>query len=76
MNIKQDKKKYNLILLFLLFILFASGCGTHPNNATVTNHTGSAIKNTKEETVETEEAADEPKVEQTSLELYIVKIST
>ncbi len=73
MNIKQDKKKYNLILLFLLFILFASGCGTHPNNATVTNHTGSAIKNTKEETVETEEATEEPKVEQTSLELYIVE---
>ncbi len=36
-----------------------AGCGTHPNNATVTNHTGSAIKNkteeVKEETVEAEE---------------------
>ena len=45
-------KTINLILLFLICISVFVGCGHYPNNATVTNHTGSALKEKKEEAVE------------------------
>ena len=35
------------------------GCGKHPNNATVTNHTGSALKQDKETVEEASALADE-----------------
>ncbi len=61
------KKSINLILLSLIFVLL-SGCGTHPNDATVTSHTGSAIRPAKEET-------EEPSTEAEALsqKLYIVE---
>jgi len=68
MNGIFTKKTTKLILAVVCFAAFLSACGSHPNDATVTNHTGSAISS-KEETVENVETVtvDEAK------ELYIVE---
>ena len=66
-------KTINLIMLMTVGMLALSGCGRHPNNATVTNHTGSALKQDsanvenqdKEASPEEEEIAEAP--------LYIVE---
>ena len=55
-------------MIFCLSAALLEGCGSHPNNATVTNHTGSALKK-QEETVEEEESL----AEESSQELYIVE---
>ena len=62
--------RLNLILMLAIFAFFLTSCGTHPNSATVTNHTGSAIKN-KESSVE--EVAAESETEAKAGELYIVE---
>ena len=64
--------KTNLILVFGILLAIATGCGTHPNNATVTNHTGSAIKSDSEEVTE-EEALSDDSLVVTGSELYIVE---
>lgn len=65
------KKWFNLIMLSVISVGVLLGCG-YRNNATVTNYTGSALQNNKnEEEVENQEAqADETSQEQ---ELYIVE---
>ena len=74
MNGFFTNKKINLILVLLATAVIASGCGSHPNNATVTNHTGSAIKGKSEEvTEETQETKAENSAASVGAELYIVE---
>ena len=74
MNGFFTNKKINLILVLLATVVIASGCGSHPNNATVTNHTGSAIKGKSEEvTEETQETKAENSAASVGAELYIVE---
>lgn len=69
MNGIFTRKTINFILLISLVATSFTACGQHPNNATVTNYTGSAIQQTKEEEAkeETVEASTQAK------ELYIVE---
>lgn len=66
------KKWVNLIVVITMFTGAFAGCGTRPNNATVTNRTGSAIL-PKEETIEAtvEEEATETSSENNNL--YILE---
>ena len=52
-------KTKNLILIVMVLAFALMGCGKHPNNATVTNHTGSALKQDKETVEEASALADE-----------------
>ena len=65
-------KKQKFILVLGIVLAISSGCGSHPNNATVTNHTGSALKGNTQE-VETEETLTEEDSVVTGSELYIVE---
>ena len=56
-----------MVLAFALM-----GCGKHPNNATVTNHTGSAIRQNKEE-VETTETLAADELEKKDSALFVVE---
>ncbi len=74
MNGIFTKKIFNFI--FVMAVMSAMiGCGTHPNDATVTERTGSALKN-KTETVEETEAAEDSEETEVTIEdmnLYIVE---
>ena len=63
-------KWFNIIVLSVICAVTFMGC-THPNNATVTNYTGSALQNNNQETeeVENQEAQAEPEEQ----ELFIVE---
>ena len=63
------KRLINSILIMCGCMVVLTACGSHPNNATVTKHTGSAIKNAQE----TEEEA--PVVDEADIlePLYIVE---
>ncbi len=60
-------KRANYIFLLTIVVTVLLGCGAVQNNAAVTNHTGSALKNSEE--IETEETVEEP----ANQELYIVE---
>ena len=62
------KKLINLTLILCMSAALLDGCGSHPNTATVTQHTGSALKK-QEESVEEDAAL----VEEEPQELYIVE---
>lgn len=62
-------KKTTKLILLAICVMTLAGCGSHPNNATVTNHTGSAIKNKTEEVEEEPVAAEEP----VNTDFYIVE---
>ena len=62
------KKLINLTLILCMSAALLEGCGSHPNTATVTQHTGSALKK-QEETVEEDTAL----VEEEPQGLYIVE---
>lgn len=66
------KKWVNLIVVITMFTGAFAGCGTRPNNATVTNRTGSAIL-PKEETVETTEEAETTEASSENDNLYILE---
>ena len=63
-------KTIKLALLSLICSMVISACGSYPNNATVTNHTGSAIKDKMEENLETEAVETETPV---NTDFYIVE---
>ncbi len=67
-----SKKWVNLIVVITILTGAFAGCGTHPNNATVTNRTGSAVL-PKEETIE--DTGEEESVETSSedINLYILE---
>ena len=62
-------KNTTKLILLAICVMTLAGCGSHPNNATVTNHTGSAIKNKTEEVEEEPVAAEEP----VNTDFYIVE---
>ncbi len=64
-------KTINLILISIVSLLVLSAC-THPNNATVTNHTGSALKQEKAEASENSQD-EEINLEIKDTSLYIVE---
>lgn len=65
-------KTKNLILIVMVLAFAFMGCGKHPNNATVTNHTGSALKQDKE-TVEEPSALADDDLEIKESSLFIVE---
>jgi len=65
-------KTKNLILIVMVLAFALMGCGKHPNNATVTNHTGSAIRQNKEE-VETTETLAADELEKKDSALFVVE---
>ena len=65
-------KTKNLILIVMVLAFALMGCGKHPNNATVTNHTGSALKQDKE-TVEEASALADDDLEIKESSLFIVE---
>lgn len=69
------KKWVNLIVVMTLLAGAFAGCGTRPNNATVTNRTGSAIlpKEESEEAEETASEEDDSESESKDSDLYIVE---
>lgn len=67
------KKWFNLIVVGALCISALAGCGgKHPNNATVTGHTGSALLN-KSETEVVEDTAAAAESTTSNQDLYIVE---
>ena len=75
MNMKGifTHKTINLILIMTVGMLAFTGCGRHPNNATVTNHTGSALKQDSAN-VENQDATTSPEEEEiVEAPLYIVE---
>ncbi len=68
------KRWFKLIGVTTASAMLFFGCGTYANNATVTNYTGTAIKNSKTDTVEVddEENAAESEVA-ASEELYVIE---
>ena len=67
------KKWFNIIMLSVISAGAFIGCGYHPNNATVTNYTGSAIQNINQEETEVEEQDNQAESEPQEQELYIVE---
>ena len=69
------KKWLKLIVVATFVVMVSAACGTHPNNATVTNHTGSAIRKDvdSQETEASEEPKDASTVSELDGELYIVE---
>ena len=65
-------KTKNLILIVMVLAFALMGCGKRPNNATVTNHTGSALKQDKE-TVEEASALADDDLEIKESSLFIVE---
>jgi hypothetical protein len=65
-------KTKNLILIIMVVAFALMGCGKRPNNATVTNHTGSALKQDKE-TVEEASALADDDLEIKESSLFIVE---
>lgn len=65
-------KTKNLILIVMILAFALMGCGKRPNNATVTNHTGSALKQDKE-TVEEASALADDDLEIKESSLFIVE---
>ncbi|MBR5638106.1 MAG: hypothetical protein IKW81_14415, partial [Pseudobutyrivibrio sp.] len=67
------EKWFNLILLSVISAGILCGCGSHPNNATVQNYTGSAIQNIGKEAEEVEEQDVQADADLKEQELYIVE---
>ena len=65
-------KTKNLILIVMVLAFALMGCGKRPNNATVTNHTGTALKQDKE-TVEEASALADDDLEIKESSLFIVE---